>query len=301
MSVNSKGHRFKLCTDVAGEGRNSRAELVVPVEERPVVISLPAPPELRFPGSLISVENVGFRYSRSTSAINKDINFTVGMGDRIGILGLNGAGKSTLIKLLVEEISPMTGSISTHPRLKMGYYSQHAVDALQTLGKQDPALNALALITKEVNGELLEGDIRGLLGELGLPGRLARDVPIAKLSGGQLVRCELARLLWRRPHLLILDEITTHLDYETVTALRGALKWWEGAVVLVGHDRWFMRGVIDGVVDKDEVESEGSDEDEPLRRRVMYRLKDGELSILKDGVDEFEALMEKRAKKLLDV
>lgn len=301
MQVNAKGHRFRLNDDSnAGFFLTSRQELDIPVEERQVVISLPTPPDLRFPGSLISIENASFRYSHTSPAIVKDINLTVGMGDRIGILGLNGAGKSTLIKLLVEETRPTTGALTTHPRLKMSYYSQHAVDALKALGKEDPALTALALLTSDVDGALNEGEIRGLLGELGLPGRFASDVPVAKLSGGQLVRCELARLLWRRPHCLILDEITTHLDYETVTALREALKWWDGAVVLVSHDRWFMRGVVDGVVDDDD-DGEGSDggDDKPIRRRVMYRLKGGEMNVLKNGVDEFETIMEKRVKKLL--
>ncbi|OAA81153.1 ABC transporter-like protein [Akanthomyces lecanii RCEF 1005] len=299
MQTNARGHRFRL-NDQAGFFHTSHQGIEIPPEERQIVLSLPAPPDLRFPGSLISLENASFRYARTGPYIIKDVNLTVGMGDRIGILGLNGAGKSTLIKLLVEETRPTSGTMTTHPRLKMSYYSQHAVDALKALGADDPALTALALLTREVEGQLNEGEIRGLLGELGLPGRFASDVPVAKLSGGQLVRCELARLLWRRPQCMILDEITTHLDYETVTALRSALQWWEGAVVLVSHDRWFMRGVIDGVVDEDEEQSDGDDDDDgPMRRRIMYRLKGGEMTVLKNGVEEFENIMEKRVKKLL--
>ncbi|KAJ4164975.1 hypothetical protein LMH87_006627 [Akanthomyces muscarius] len=299
MQTNARGHRFRL-NDQAGFFHTSHQGIEIPPEERQIVLSLPAPPDLRFPGSLISLENASFRYARTGPYIIKDVNLTVGMGDRIGVLGLNGAGKSTLIKLLVEETRPTSGTMTTHPRLKMSYYSQHAVDALKALGADDPALTALALLTREVEGQLNEGEIRGLLGELGLPGRFASDVPVAKLSGGQLVRCELARLLWRRPQCMILDEITTHLDYETVTALRSALQWWEGAVVLVSHDRWFMRGVIDGVVDEDEEQSDGDEDDDgPMRRRIMYRLKGGEMTVLKNGVEEFENIMEKRVKKLL--
>lgn len=302
MQTNARGHRFRL-NDQAGFFHTSHQGIEIPPEERQVVLSLPAPPDLRFPGSLLSLENASFRYARNAPYIVKDVSLTVGMGDRVGILGLNGAGKSTLVRLLVEETRPTSGTMATHPRLKMSYYSQHAVDALKALGADDPALTALALLTREVEGRLAEGEVRGLLGELGLPGRLASDVPVAKLSGGQLVRCELARLLWRRPQCLLLDEITTHLDYETVTALRAALQSWEGAVVLVSHDRWFMRGVIDGVVDEDEEQlSDGDDDDDdsrPARRRIMYRLKGGELTVLKNGVEEFENIMEKRVKKLL--
>ncbi|KAM0298500.1 hypothetical protein ACHAPM_008570 [Fusarium culmorum] len=298
LQVSAKGGRFKLNRDLVGYHLTAREDIDIPPEDRPVVVNLPEPPDLRFPGALISLEKVTFRYSSKTPLVVQDITLSVGMGDRIGILGLNGAGKSTLIKLLVEETRPTTGTLTTHPRLKLGYYSQHAVEALQTLGRSEPALTALALLTREVEGELTEGDIRGLLGQLGLPGRIASDVPLCKLSGGQVVRCELARLFWRRPHCLVLDEVTTHLDYETVTALREALRDWEGAVILVSHDRWFMRGVIEGAMEEDE-DTDEDDDEESTRRRVVYRLKGGKMSTLENGVDAFEQLMEKRVKKLL--
>lgn len=301
MEVSAKGGRFKLNRDFVGYGFSKRQEIEIPQGERPVVLSLPEPPDLRFPGSLISLEKVAFKYSSKTPLIIDDINLNIGMGDRIGILGLNGSGKSTLIKVLVGQSRPTSGTVTTHPRLKLGYYSQHAVDDLRRLGESEPTLTALSLLTRDVDGALEDGDLRGLLGELGLPGRIASDVPVAKLSGGQLVRCELARLFWRRPHCLILDEVTTHLDYETVTALREALSDWEGAVVLVSHDRWFMRGAVEGQVDEEEEGSAGEDDDEEIaRRRSVFRLKGGKMVLLKDGVDEFERVMEKRVKKMLD-
>ncbi|KAF4343099.1 positive effector GCN20 [Fusarium beomiforme] len=299
LQVSAKGGRFKLNRDLVGYHLTAREDIDIPPEDRPVVVNLPEPPDLRFPGALISLEKVAFRYSATTPLVVEDVTLSVGMGDRIGILGLNGAGKSTLIKLLVEETRPTTGTLTTHPRLKLGYYSQHAVETLQSLGREEPALTALTLLTREVEGEITEGDLRGLLGQLGLPGRIASDVPLCKLSGGQVVRCELARLLWRRPHCLVLDEVTTHLDYETVTALREALREWEGAVILVSHDRWFMRGVIEGAVDEDE-ETDEDDEDEGImQRRIVYRLKCGKMRVLENGVEEFEQLVEKRVKKLL--
>ncbi|EGX93321.1 ABC transporter, putative [Cordyceps militaris CM01] len=301
LQVNARGHRFRL-NDQAGFFHTSHQQIDVGADERPVVLALPAPSDLRFPGSLLSLDRASFRYAPSAPAVVKDVSLTVGMGDRVGILGLNGAGKSTLVRLLVDAARPTAGAATRHPRLKLSYYAQHAVDELQARGRADVGLTALALLTADVDGQLAEGEVRGLLGELGLPGRFASDVPVARLSGGQLVRCALARLLWRRPHCLVLDEITTHLDYETVTALRAALRHWEGAVVLVSHDRWFMRGVIDGVVEEDDgEESDGEEEDgdAPIRRRVMYRLKGGEMTVLKNGVDEFENIMEKRVKKLL--
>ncbi|KAH0431364.1 ABC transporter [Colletotrichum camelliae] len=304
LQVSAKGGRFKLNRDLEGFHLTARAEIDIPQDERPIFIDLPEPPELRFPGPLISMENVTFRYPTKargkvqTPAVLQDINLSVHKGDRVGVLGLNGAGKSTLVKLLVDEIKPSSGMITTHPRLKLGYYSQHAVEELQQMGRNDVSLTALSLLTKDVDGELDEGQLRGILGSLGLPGRVASDIPAVKLSGGQLVRCELARILWRRPHCLILDEVTTHLDYETVTALRESLRDWEGAVILVSHDRWFMRGAVEGLIEDSGSEDDGEDE-AVSRRRAVYRLKAGNLTILDGGVTQFEDGVAKRVTRLL--
>ncbi|WQF83554.1 Putative AAA+ ATPase domain, P-loop containing nucleoside triphosphate hydrolase [Colletotrichum destructivum] len=307
LQVSAKGGRFKLNRDLVGYHLTARDEIDVPQDERPVSFVLPEPPDLRFPGPLISVENATFRYPVKTKTktavpiVLQAINLSVHMGDRIGILGLNGAGKSTLVKLLVEEAKPTTGTVTTHPRLKLGYYSQHAVESLQEKGRANPSMTALSLLTEEVAGELDEGQLRGVLGSLGLPGRIASDVPLGKLSGGQLVRCELARLLWRRPHCLILDEVTTHLDYETVTAIRESLRDWEGAVILVSHDRWFMRGAVEGLVEDSDSEEGDDDEDAVPRRRLVYKLRAGVLTRLEGGVTEFEEGVAKRVNRLLNM
>ncbi|KAK8059595.1 hypothetical protein PG996_009525 [Apiospora saccharicola] len=309
LETNSQGGRFKLNRDLVGYHLTSRAEIEVEEEDRPVSLLLPATTDLRFPGPLLSLEQVSFRYTSSSSSSKKakaaaasspfalgGVTLSVHMGDRIGIVGLNGSGKSTLVKLLVEETKPTSGTFTTHPRLKLGYYSQHA-------GLEQPPLTSLSLLTREVAGALDEGAVRGLLGSLGLPGRLASDVPLRKLSGGQLVRLQLARLLWRRPHCLVLDEVTTHLDYETVAALRDALRVWEGAVVLVSHDRWFMRGVVEGLVDDDAADSgleDAEDDEEHPRRRVVYRLRAGQMTELKGGVGEFEEGVGKRVRKMMN-
>ncbi|RYO91064.1 hypothetical protein DL762_002360 [Monosporascus cannonballus] len=310
LEVSAKGGRFKLNRDLPGYHYTSRAEIDIPPEQKPVSFDLPRPLELRFPGALLSLEGVSFRYPRDAGTraapplVLSDISLTISEGDRVGILGLNGGGKSTLIKLLVGETRPASGALTSHPRLRLGYYSQHAVEGLRRAGLSEPDLTALALLAREASGELGEGELRGLLGSLGLPGRLASDVPVRKLSGGQLVRLEIARVLWRRPHLLVLDEVTTHLDYETVAAMRGALRDWPGAVVLVAHDRWFVRGVVEGLVDDGDGEGSGDvsspDRDEAPRRRDVYRLRGGRLTRLERGVQEFEDSLQKRIGKLID-
>ncbi|KAI1492633.1 P-loop containing nucleoside triphosphate hydrolase protein [Biscogniauxia mediterranea] len=220
------------------------------------------------------------------------------MGDRVGIVGLNGSGKSTLVKLLAEGSRPTSGNVTTHPRLKLGYYSQHAVEALQQSGRAEPDLMSLAILMRDTSGEMDEGEIQALLASLGLVGRLVSDVPIQKLSGGQLVRLAIARILWQCPHCLVLDEVTTHLDYETVIAMREALRDREGAVVLVSHDRWFMCGVVEGHVD-DEAENDGSDSGvETPRRRAVYHLRAGRLTLLEGGTQAFEDSLEKKMRKI---
>ncbi|KAK5633207.1 hypothetical protein RRF57_008921 [Xylaria bambusicola] len=267
LEVSAKGGRFKLNRDLVGYHLTSRTEIEIPQDERPVQFVLPEPPDLRFPGALISLDKTSFRYPRDAKSktvpplVLQDVTLSVHMGDRIGIVGLNGGGKSTLIKLLVGETKPTSGTLNLHPRVKIGYYSQHAVEKLQEIGVSDPDLTALELLSREMaTSEKDEGRVRALLSSIGLSGRVVSDVPIRKLSGGQLVRLEMARILWTCPHCLILDEATTHLDYETVAAMREALRAWPGAVVVVSHDRWFVHGVVEGHVD--DQGSDLSDEEE---------------------------------------
>ncbi|KAI1124161.1 ABC transporter [Nemania abortiva] len=304
LEVSAKGGRFRLNRDLGGFHFKHRLDIEVPPEERGISFIFPPPPDLRFPAPLLSLENMSFRYT-PTGMVNalcplvlKDITLSIGIGDRVGILGLNGCGKSTLVRLLVGETTTPTGAFSTHPRLKLGYYSQHAVERLQRMVAEESDLTALNLLIREVSGDLDEGEVRGLLGSLGLPGRVASDTPVCRLSGGQLVRLELARLLWKRPHCLILDEVTTHLDYETVVALREALTKWEGAVIVVSHDRWFLRGVVEGEA-KDERSKLLEGEDEVPRRRALFHLKAGQLCKLDGGMQEFEVMMDRRASQLM--
>ena len=150
---------------------------------------LPMAPDLRFPGPLVSLDNVTFAYAHEHGSILKDISLSIYMGSRIGIVGLNGSGKTTLIKLVTDVAKPTKGLTDHHPRLKLGYYSQLAVEGLRAAGNANPAETALTTLAAQVGDAMDEDDIRALLGSFQLVGRTASDVPIAKLSGGQLVRC----------------------------------------------------------------------------------------------------------------
>ncbi|KFY29123.1 hypothetical protein V493_02529 [Pseudogymnoascus sp. VKM F-4281 (FW-2241)] len=299
MQVNEKGQRFKL-SDRMGWFDSKHAAIEIPKDEQGVAISLPPASDLRFPGSLISLEDVSYRYAPTSPLVLQNITLSIHFGDRIGIVGLNGGGKTTLLNLLTESLRPNRGIVTRHPRLKLGYYSQHAVEDLQTLGRADPGLTALKLLAADSAGALAEQEMRGLLGSFGLQGRTASDVPLAKLSGGQLVRLALVRILWSRPNLLILDEVTTHLDYRTVIALGEALIDYNGAVVLVTHDRYLIRRVVEGEVFTDDGDDEGDQgrEEEDNRRRVVYSLSGGKMKVLEKGMEGFVTVMEKRVAKM---
>lgn len=190
VQVNARGGRFKLNRDLPGYHLSARDEIEVPQDEKGVLIALPDPSELRFPGPLISLEGIVFKYRTGAALVLQGIDLVMHLGDRVGIMGLNGCGKSTLIRLVAGVTIPTQGKVSSHSRLKMGYYAQHSIEELQKLGQEDPSLTALGLMTKEVEGSLNEGQLRGLLSSLGLQGRIVSDVPILRLSGGQLVSNE---------------------------------------------------------------------------------------------------------------
>ena len=109
------------------------------------------------------------------------------MGSRIGIVGLNGCGKSTLMKVATNALKPTKGTMTHHPRLKLGYYSQIAVEELRAAGSADLSKTALSTLMAEVGDAMDEGEVRALLGSFHLAGRVASHTPVVKLSGGQLV------------------------------------------------------------------------------------------------------------------
>jgi ATPase subunit of ABC transporter with duplicated ATPase domains len=305
MEVNSKGGRFKLNRDLAGWHDNKRDAIEVPKDEEVVSLRFPSAPEMRFQSSLISLEGVSYRYPRAVKPALQDINIIVHPGDRIGLLGLNGAGKTTLVQLLTGTRISTSGTLQVYPRLKVGFYSQHTVDDLAIKGSTDTNLTALSmllLVASEKSITLEEQDARKLLAGTGLVGRTVSDTPVVKLSGGQLVRLALCLLFLDPPHVFILDEPSTHLDLATVSALARALQEYDGAVVLVSHDRFMIRTIVEGEpVDADDSDDEESDhrtdEHDEHRRRIVYEVKAGKLKQLDGGIAAWETTLEKKLTK----
>ncbi len=180
---------------------------------------------------------------RQTSAgytdtpILRGLDLSIEPGDRIGLLGPNGAGKSTLIKLLAGELQPLTGERLPAQELRIGYFAQHQLEQL------DPNANSL-LHLQRLDAKASEQSLRNFLGGFGFQGDRVLE-PIAPFSGGEKARLVLALLVYQRPNLLLLDEPTNHLDLEMRHAVGLALQSFEGAMLLVSHDRHLLRVTAD--------------------------------------------------------
>ncbi|HAG20186.1 MAG TPA: ABC transporter ATP-binding protein, partial [Pseudomonas sp.] len=158
-------------------------------------------------------------------------------GARIGLLGPNGAGKSTLIKTLSGELSPLGGRLQRGENLVVGYFAQHQLDSLDP--KASPLLHLQRIAANE-----REQTLRDFLGGFDFRGDRC-DEPVLNFSGGEKARLALALIAWGKPNLLLLDEPTNHLDLEMRLALTLALQDFEGAVLVVSHDRHLLKSTTD--------------------------------------------------------
>ncbi len=196
-------------------------------------LSFPKPHKL--PNPLIKLDQVQAGYG--DTVILKAIQFNLVPGSRIGLLGRNGAGKSTLTKLLAGEIQPLQGEREVSAGLAIGYFAQHQLD---TLRLDESAMAHLLRLDPKAS----EQSFRDYLGRFGFKGDRAFEA-VAPFSGGEKARLVLAMLIYQRPNLLLLDEPTNHLDLDMREALVMALQEFSGAMVVVSHDRHFLRATVD--------------------------------------------------------
>ncbi len=187
------------------------------------------------PNPLMQLQKTFFGYNETP--ILENISLSLLPNDRIGLLGPNGAGKSTLIKLMAAELKAVKGHVVESKGLRIGYFAQHQLEQLDV--KASPIQHLFT-----INPELSEKEARLFLGGFAFHGDMALET-IAGFSGGEKARLVLALLVYQKPNLLLMDEPTNHLDLDMRLALTVALQTFEGAMVLVSHDRHLLRTVCD--------------------------------------------------------
>ncbi len=211
-----------------------RMEKVLPAQfDNPFSFEFREPSAL--PNPILMMKDVAAGYPNKL--ILEKIHLNLVPGSRIGLLGRNGAGKSTLIKLLSGDLQAQAGELQYSQGVKIGYFAQHQLETLRT--DETPLQHMMRLAPKST-----EQQLRDYLGSFGFVGEKALDI-IGPFSGGEKARLVLALIVWQKPNLLLLDEPTNHLDLDMRSALTLALQSFEGAMVIVSHDRYLLRATTD--------------------------------------------------------
>ncbi|XP_061097924.1 ATP-binding cassette sub-family F member 3-like [Conger conger] len=237
-----------------------------PIEkESEVTLKLPDHFEKLSP-PVLQLDEVEFYYSPDQPIFN-GLCLSGDLESRICIVGENGAGKTTLLKLLMGDLTPISGIRHAHRNLKIGYFSQHHVDQL------DLNVCSVELLLNKFPGRP-EEEYRHQLGRYGVTGELATR-PVASLSGGQKSRVAFAQMTMPCPNFYVLDEPTNHLDMETIEALAKALNGFKGGVVLVSHDERMIRLVC----------------------RELWVCETGKVRRVEGGFDEYRDVLEEQFRK----
>ncbi len=269
--------RFKAKATKArqAQSRMKRLEKLAGTEavraERPFSFQFPAPG--RLPDSMLQLEDIVAGYAADPSTrgnevahiVLSDVRFSIEAGERIGLLGPNGAGKSTLVKTLVGELEPFGGERKAHKDLKIGYFAQHTVESLREgASPLDHLMDKAPGVATQV--------MRDFLGTWNFAGDRAFE-SVDGFSGGERARLALALIAWDKPNLLLLDEPTNHLDLDMREALADALADFDGALVLVSHDRHLLGMVCDS----------------------FWRVADGEVAPFDGDLDDYARWLKTRS------
>lgn len=272
-------------------------------------------------GALIDLKEADLGYSAGQATI-KNTSVMILSEMRVGLLGLNGAGKSTLIKSLVGELPLLSGELKQHPDLRIGYFAQHSLDALD--------MDATPLLhIQRIDKRATEEKARTFLGRFAFNNEMALTT-VKNFSGGEKARLALALIAYQKPNFLLLDEPTNHLDIEVREALTMALQEFQGAAMLVSHDRFLLESSVDDYwlvedgsvtlfegdlrdyhqhVTKRQKAQNGSsntadDTSNPNKRKDQRKLKAGQRRALKpltDRAKKAEIALEKLQKQLADL
>lgn len=234
MEKNAAGHRLRINKDMAGWHDAARQQADVEEKEVNPPWKVQEPDPLRHKGPVVQLEEVSCGY-HSSRPVLKGVTLCVEQGERVVLVGPNGEGKSTVIKTMIAKLPALAGTVQTHSSARIAYFQQTQVEAM--CAQQDAT--AISYM-QEKWPAAREQELRNHLASFGCKGGTATQ-PLHTLSGGQAVRVALAAVFYGRPHLLILDEPSNHLDMDGVESLAEALRQYGGSVLLVSHDQWLVQ------------------------------------------------------------
>ncbi|EGN95068.1 hypothetical protein SERLA73DRAFT_113824 [Serpula lacrymans var. lacrymans S7.3] len=274
MEKTEDGKRFKV-SYWAGYHDGAREKVTVEQAVKTAPIKIPVPEPLRFHGSTFMAKDTSFKYPGTQRNVIENFSIDIKSNDRIAILGPNGCGKTTLLNMLTGQTKPTKGEVYHHPLLRIGYFSQHIVDQL------DHDCTPVEDMMKRYPG-LTEHECRAQFGTVGITGNTVLR-KTRNLSGGQRNRIALALVLQNAPHVLVLDEITNHLDMGTVEKLVDALKEFTGTLILVSHDVWFLKQLME----EEEDDGDGPEEESEFLRREFYIVKNGQVGKWESDMDAY--------------
>ena len=241
--INMMQKKAREAEKLEEEARQEARELAALNEDRDLPLALRAGGKVA--NYIVRLEGAGFRYpAEGAGLLFSGVDLSVDSATRLCLLGENGAGKSTLVKVLMGALEPTEGRVSRAPGARVALVNQHHADQL------DLDATPLDFMLGRFPGDGSDAHERELRACMASAGVLAEQqgAVVRSLSGGQRSRVAMAAVSYERPHCLVLDEPTNNLDLEAIEALADCIERFEGAVLLVSHDQYFVERVAEAVV-----------------------------------------------------
>mmetsp|Transcript_23896 Transcript_23896/g.55249 ORF Transcript_23896/g.55249 Transcript_23896/m.55249 type:complete len:716 (+) Transcript_23896:63-2210(+) len=240
-SINKMSMKAKQADKLEEQAREQQDELAALQEDVELPLDLKSGGKLD--GFLVQLLDVSFGYPGSTKPLFRECEMGIDSSTRIVLLGENGNGKTTLVKILTGELEPTAGEVRRKAQARIAIVNQHHADQLDL---EKTPLEFLKALFPGDGSSAHENTLRAHLDRMGVP-TVKQGVPAHGLSGGQRSRVALAAVSYVEPHVLVLDEPTNNLDLESVAALAACVQRFEGAVILVSHDQFFVSQVANEV------------------------------------------------------